>query len=381
MFEGIEGLIVFGFSLAGCALLVMTKGLHLGRSARGHSGNAVQSAHNDPTPRIGGVAIGAALVLSLFFAPKSMMDNYLPFVLSLAPVFLAGLADDLGYEVRPTWRLLAAALSSILAVVMLEMWITRVDIPFVDGIVAFAPVGIFLTIFATSGVCNAFNLIDGLNGLSAGTGILIAAGLAAIAYIAGDPNFVKLSVLFIAALAGFLVLNFPFGKLFLGDAGAYSLGHILAWFAILILDRLSGVTTWAILLVFFWPVADTLFAIYRRSRSGAKLGQADRLHYHQFVMRSLEIVWLGRERRQLANPLATLIMMPLIATPIITGVYLWDRPLLSFISVAVFALFFVGSYLAGIRLAPRCRRRFASRTGASDNEKPDERKTVSVNAA
>ena len=366
MFEGFGGLIIFGFSVAGCALLVMTKGLHLGRSARGHSGSAVQSAHHDPTPRIGGVAIGAALVLSLFFAPKSMMDNYLPFVLSLAPVFVAGLADDLGYEVRPKWRLLAAALSSLLAVVMLEMWVTRVDIPFVDGIIAFAPVGIFLTIFATCGICNAFNLIDGLHGLSAGTGILIAAGLATIAYIAGDPNFVKLSVLLIAALAGFLVLNFPFGKLFLGDAGAYSLGHILAWFAILILDRLSGVTTWAILLVFFWPVADTLFAIYRRSRSGSKLGQADRLHYHQFVMRSLEVVWLGRERRQLANPLATLIMMPLIAMPIATGVYLWDRPLLSFIAVVVFALFFVGSYLAGIRLAPSCRRRFTSKERSKD---------------
>jgi len=360
MFEGFEGLIIFGISLAGCTLLVMTKNLHLDRSARGHSGSAVQSAHNDPTPRIGGVAIGAALVLSLFFAPESMMDNYLPFVLSLTPVFLAGLADDLGYEVRPKWRLMAAAVSSILAVAMLQMWVTRVDIPFVDEIIAFAPVGILLTIFATSGICNAFNLIDGVNGLSAGTGVLVAIGLASVAYFAGYPNFIELVILLVAALAGFLVLNFPFGKLFLGDAGAYSLGHILAWFAILVLDRLPNVTTWAIFLVFFWPIADTLFAIYRRSRSGTKLHLADRLHYHQFVMRSIEIMWLGRERRKISNPLTTLVMMPLVAMPIVTGVSLWNRPLLSFVAVVFFALIFVGSYIAGIRLVPTWRRRFAS---------------------
>ena len=361
MFVGLDTMVIFGFSLAGCTLLVMTKNLHLDRSARGHSGSAVQSAHNDPTPRIGGVAIGAALALSLFFAPESTMDHYLPFVLSLTPVFIAGLADDLGYVVRPKWRLLAAIVSSLLAVAMLQIWITRVDIPFLDGIVAFAPVGIFLTVFAASGICNAFNLIDGLNGLSAGTGIMIAVGLGAIAHAAaGDPNFLKISSLLIAAIAGFLVLNFPFGKLFLGDAGAYSLGHILAWFAIFILDRMSGVTAWAILLVFFWPIADTLLAIFRRRRLGVKLGQADRLHYHQLVMRGLEIVWLGRWRRQFVNPLATLIMMPLIATPIVTGVLLWDRPLLSFIAVVLFASFFVGSYIAGIRLASRWRRRFVS---------------------
>jgi len=344
MFAGFEGLIVFGFSLAGCALLVMTKNLHLGHSARGHSGSAVQSAHDDPTPRVGGVAIGAALILSLFFAPKSMMDNYLPFVISLVPVFFAGLADDLGFEVRPIWRLSAAVVSSLLAVVMLQMWVTRVDIPFVDGIVAFAPVGILLTIFATCGICNAFNLIDGLNGLSASTGILIAIGIAAIGYDAGNQDFATLSILLISALGGFLVFNFPFGKLFLGDAGAYSLGYILAWFAILLIEREMEVSTWAILLVFFWPVADTLFSITRRLFSGKRIDQPDQLHYHQLVMRAIEIVWLGRNRRQIANPLATLIMIPLISMPVLTGVLLWNRPLMSFLAVLIYSALFVGSY-------------------------------------
>lgn len=360
MFVGFEWLIVFLCSLAGCAFLLATKNMHLGRSARGHSGSAVQSAHRDPTPRIGGVAIGGALVVSLFFAPPAVMDNYGPFVISLAPVFVAGLADDLGYDVRPRWRLLAAALSSVIAITLLQMWIPRVDVPIVDEIIAFAPVGILLTVFATSGVCNAFNLLDGLNGLSAGTGVLVAVGLASIAYAGGEPGFGQLTILLIAALAGFLAFNFPFGKLFLGDAGAYSLGHILAWFAILLVDRIDGVTTWAVALVFFWPIADTLFAIYRRTRVGRRFDQPDRLHYHQFVMRALEIVWLGRQRRHVANPMATLLMMPLIAMPIITGVQFWNQPLQSLIGVVIFSFLFVGSYMLGIRLTVAQRGRIGS---------------------
>ena len=352
-----EWLVVFFCSLAACTILVATKNLHLQRSARGHAGGAVQSAHTNPTPRIGGIAIGAALIVSVFFAPASMIDNYLPFVISLTPVFVAGLADDVGYDVSPRWRLFAAGSSSALAILLLQMWIPRVDIPLVDTVIAFAPIGIVLTIVAVSGVCHAFNLIDGLNGLSAGTGVMVAVGIAAIAYQAGDPNFAKLSILLIAALAGFLTFNFPLGKLFLGDAGAYSLGHILGWFAILLVNRLVDVSTWAVLLVFFWPVADTLFAMYRRLLGGGRVDQADRLHYHQLVMRSLGILWFGQGRRHITNPLATLVMMPLVAMPVLTGVVLWNQPLQSFIALTIFLLLFVGSYLTILRFTQKNHRR------------------------
>ncbi len=303
------------------------------------------------------MAIRAALVASLYLAPSSVLDHYAPFVISLLPVFVAGLLDDLGFDVLPKWRLGAAALSSFIAIALLQMWIPTVDAPFLDTLVEVAPVGILLTVFVTTGVCHAFNLIDGLNGLSSGTGALIAVGIAAIAFRAGNPNFVSFSMLFVAALAGFLLYNFPFGRLFLGDAGAYSLGHMLSWFAILLMNRLPDVTTWAVLLLFFWPVADTLFAIFRRSVRGKKFDQPDRLHFHQLVMRALEIMWLGPSRRRYSNPLATTLLMPLVASPIVCGVILWDKPMAGFLCVIAFSLLFVGSYVMILRLAVSCRKR------------------------
>ena len=350
-----DWLVVFLCAALSCGFLIVTKQWHMSRTARGHAGSAVQSAHKMPTPRIGGVAIGLALIASILFAPTSMLDNYVPFIVSLTPVFLAGLAEDFGYNVSPGKRLAAAAVSSVIAIALLGMWIDRTGIAYLDVIVSFAPVGIVLTVFATAGVCNAFNLIDGLNGLSAGTGVLVAAGIATIAYSGGDPNFAKLATLLIAALAGFLVFNFPLGRLFLGDAGAYSLGHILAWFAILLLDRISAASPWALLLVFFWPVADTLFAIARRKVKGRKFDQPDRLHFHQLVMRGLEIVWLGRGRRSISNPLATLVMMPFIAMPIVSGVVYWNRPIACIGFFVAYSVLYVSAYYAGLAVIRRNR--------------------------
>lgn len=342
-------LLVFGCSALICSILLLTKQFHIRKD--GSDSRAIQSAHVSPTPRIGGVAIGAGLCLSAFIVPADVKSTYILFIATLAPVFIAGLAEDLGVEVSPRRRLMGAALSSLMAVILLQTWVSHADVPGLDTLLAFTPFAILFTIFATTGVCNAFNLIDGINGLSAGTGVVVALGLAAIADASGQPQLASISFVLIAALMGFLVFNFPWGKIFLGDAGAYSLGHALAWLAVILMFRSPELSPWAVVLVFFWPLADTFFAIYRRRRSGRPTDQPDRLHFHQLVMRALEIKLLGRHNRKIANPLATLVLMPLVTSPVIFGVMLWDRPLLAFASVVCFSALFFGTYMMGVRLA------------------------------
>ena len=115
--------------------------------------------------------------------------------------------------------------------------------------------------------------------------------------------------------------------------------------------RVETLSPWAVLLVFFWPVADTFLAIYRRRRGKLPTDQPDRLHYHQLVMRALEILWFGRDRRNLTNPAATLIILPLIMAPVASGVILWDKPLAAFLAFSGYALSFALSYVIGLRLA------------------------------
>ena len=87
-------------------------------------------------------------------------------ILSASPIFFVGIAEDLGYPMQPKRRLVASAISSLIVICILQVWISKLGIPFFDSLLKFAPFGIIFSIFATVGVVNAFNLIDGLNGLS-----------------------------------------------------------------------------------------------------------------------------------------------------------------------------------------------------------------------
>lgn len=123
---------------------------------------------------------------------------------------------------------------------------------------------------------------------------------------------------------------------------------MLTWTGLVILHFEPATSTWALFLLFFWPLADTLFAIFRRLSNGVRLDTADRLHFHQLVLRGLEIFFLGRNMRRTANPLATSVLLPLISMPVITGVYLWDNSAAAFLALVFFGLLFVLSYRLGL---------------------------------
>ncbi|WP_417241142.1 MULTISPECIES: glycosyltransferase family 4 protein [Pseudomonadota] len=332
-------------------ILVATRSLHLKFTYRRKDVRAVQSAHTAPTPRIGGVAV----LLGILFAgiPMTIGGEGQTWLLavSLIPVFVAGFAEDLGFDVSPKRRLFAAALSSLLAIVLFGVWVMRTDVIGLDILVAFGPIGIALTVFGGAGICNAFNLIDGLNGLSGMIGITVAVALAFIADQGGNPELSTWGYMIASALAGFLLFNFPWGKIFMGDAGAYGVGHLLVWVAILMLNALPQLTPWALLLVFFWPLADTVLAIVRRRRNGKPTDQPDRLHFHQLVMRAIEIGKLGRSARHVANPLATVLMLPFFMAPPIVAVVFWDNAGASAVAFFCFAVLFTTSYSTCVLLA------------------------------
>jgi len=243
----------------------------------------------------------------------------------------------------------------LVATLLFKVWLKNLGIPGVDTLLMFAPVGILFTIFAAVGVVNAFNLIDGLNGLSSYVAVSVSVSMSIIAFQSDNTQVSTFLVLVVAAVLGFMVLNFPMGKIFLGDGGAYALGHLLVWSAIILTNDATDVSSFSILLVFFWPVADTGLAIWRRWKLGNPTDRPDRLHFHQLTMRVLEIRFLGRDRREIANPVATLILIPLISAPQVLGVIFWNNFKASVLSAAGMGLIFLMTYLVGIKIAKRGR--------------------------
>ena len=218
--------------------------------------------------------------------------------------------------------------------------------------------------FYTLGLPNLFRGAPDMNALVA-IGTLAAWGYSVVSLF--SPSLLPMGnlavyfeaagvIILSAAIAGFLVLNFPFGKIFLGDAGAYALGHLLVWTSISILWNAPSVTPLAVLLIFFWPIADTVMAILRRYSAGKSITQPDRLHFHQLVMRAVEIVLLGRNKRKLANPLATTLTIPFVISPMIAGVLFAYDPRNAAIACVFFGGVFFVTYKVGMWLAPKLRR-------------------------
>ena len=339
-----------------CAAVVLLRSRFPRLSGRTDDLSAVQSMHTRLTPRVGGIAIFGALGLSVMFAPVSISGPYANFIMATAVLFVVGLAEDLGFHMSPRRRMLAVIGASLLAIWLLGVWLPRTGISGLDQLVNHWAIGIPLTLLLTAGIANGFNLIDGVNGLSSMTALAAAIALSLIAEHAGYAVMVHLAMMVAAGIFGFFLVNYPFGLIFLGDAGAYTIGFVLSWFGIAVLLNAPDVSPWAILLTLYWPVADTLLAIYRRSRRNADVSAPDRLHVHQMVMRALEICILGRNRRHIANPLTTLVLLPFVIAPPIAGVLLWNQNQNAFLAVVAFGVLFFASYAAAPGLIRRFRR-------------------------
>ena len=133
-------------------------------------------------------------------------------------------------------------------------------------------------------VTNAMNLIDGLDGLTAGIGVIIAGTLGIICLQASQPAGLLISLVMLGALLGFLPFNFPPAKIFLGDAGALFVGFGLALISIQGYRKAALLTFIVPLLALAVPLLDTGLSIFRRVRTGKDIFSADKLHMHHLLL-------------------------------------------------------------------------------------------------
>lgn len=286
------------------AIAVMPVAIHT-RSIGQDRADGVQAMHLAPTSRLGGAIVYLAFLAVALVSSVSKthdLDSALTLALAALPLVVVGVAEDITRRVRPRYRLLAALASGVFASFYADGVVPRVDLPLVDYLLAHAWFALPLTWFMVVGSCNAFNLIDGAHGLASGTAIILFAGLALAAGWAQDGATLAQSLAMIGALVGFLVWNYPHGRVFLGDAGAYFIGFMYAQLSIALIARNDEISAWYVIVLAGYPIVDTLFAMYRRGVVRRRpLMEPDALHLHSLVYRRVAIpnqrARLGREAR------------------------------------------------------------------------------------
>jgi UDP-N-acetylmuramyl pentapeptide phosphotransferase/UDP-N-acetylglucosamine-1-phosphate transferase len=297
---------------AGTVSMLIAVMLVLSKNWHGHlsmdSTFGVQKFHTNPTPRIGGIAIAVGLILASFFAMEAIQYLLWPLIVAGIPAFAFGLLEDLTKRVSVRTRLLATMSCAVLGWFITGYTITEVNVPGLDWILSFSVVSILFTAFAVGGVANAINIIDGFNGLAAGASVIILCGFAALSWSAGDRDLAYTCLMLAGAVMGFLLVNWPWGKLFLGDGGAYFVGFALAWIAVLLLARHPEISAWAPLLVCAYPILEVGFSVYRRRKRGCNPGAPDRLHLHSLVKKRFVRKMLPNSSNLVRNSVAGLVM-------------------------------------------------------------------------
>lgn len=280
----------------------------------------IQKFHTAPTPRVGGIAIFVGLVIACFLSDNPLRSLFAPILIAGLPAFCFGVAEDLTKCVSVRTRLLATMSSGTVAWALTGVSITRIEIAGASTILESATVSVFFTAFAIGGVANAVNIIDGFNGLASGTVGICLVALGLIAMGCGDIELARICFIVCAVTIGFLLVNFPLGKLFLGDGGAYLLGFILAWLAVMLVYRNPTVSAWAPLLACAYPVFETLFTIMRRVWAKAHPGEPDSKHLHSLIKIAIASRFFASWRADLRNASVSPFSWSIAAFPAVLAV-------------------------------------------------------------
>lgn len=355
----------FSLSVLGVAWLIW----HARTHAEHYGSDMPQRFHKGHVPRLGGLGMLVAWLVSCgvltlwgarFNIPVLQGKTFFPLLL-LAPAIICGILEDWTQRIPVRIRLLCTLVCAIGVCYAGDLGIPRLDIFWVDSLlVAFPVIGIALAVFAIGGLPHAFNIIDGYNGLAGMVAILISLALVHVALQLGDRQLAAVLVALVGATAGFLVWNYPHGKIFAGDGGAYMWGLVLAYGCVALVARNPTVSPWFPMLLLCYPVSETLFSIYRKKVRGQSPGMADALHLHQLIYRRIVRVVLdsdneAEEMLQRNNRTSPYLWGVTLLT-VVPAVLFWHTTWILMLCCFLFACLYIGVYLSIVRFKLPIRR-------------------------
>jgi UDP-N-acetylmuramyl pentapeptide phosphotransferase/UDP-N-acetylglucosamine-1-phosphate transferase len=335
-------------SFATCVLLVLTKQWHGTLSM--DSSNGVQKFHTAPTPRIGGIAIAIGVLVGFASsshdpaagAKRAILSGI---ILAGIPAFVFGLMEDLTKQVSVRARLLATMGSGVLGWGITGVSLTHVGIPGVDWLLDFKLLSVLFTAVAVGGVANAINIIDGFNGLASGAMLIMLAAFGIIAREVDDIPLAFSALLVAGAVGGFWLVNWPWGKIFLGDGGAYFMGFALGWIAVLLPQRNPTVSPWTSLLVCAYPVLEVLASYVRRARrEGHNPSQPDSAHLHHLIHGCLVHRVFAQISGTWHNPMTAPFCWVLASIPAVSALLALHHTGWTLIALGMFIFIYVALY-------------------------------------
>ena len=268
------------------------------------------------------------------------------------------------------WRLALTAVSAVLALLWLGARIERLDVHALRWLLAWPLEAAALTVFVVTGTTNAVNLIYGFNGLASMSVAIMLSAIGGVAWWVDDMLVCQLAFAVVGAVLGFFAFNFPRGRIFLGDGGAYFIGFMLVELGLLLLHRNPQVSAMFPLLVCGYPIFETIFTMYRRRFvQRTATGLPDAMHLHHLVFRRVSRRAFDRQGRPRSltwrNSATSPYLWMVCACAAVPAVCFWNDTYVLLAFIGVFMLGYVALYR---RLDPRLERALAAKADPSSAE-------------
>jgi len=242
-----------------------------------------RSSHSSPIPRGGGIAI---VIVSLFsYAALSyagVLNFQIVWFISAFIIALVGFIDDL-YSIPLLPRLIVQLIVAG-AVVYSYGSVTGIYVPYWGQTLAFGSLAPIISIFFIVGMINAFNFMDGIDGIAATQGIVIGVSWATVGYLAESQSILIIGLIFSAPCLGFLVFNWPPARVFMGDTGSTYLGFVFATLPVMFVSEgtINGPELLLLAVLFAWLfIYDTVVTRLYQIIKGRRFWLPHREHQYQ----------------------------------------------------------------------------------------------------
>lgn len=309
--------------------------------------NGIQRAHIGEIPRLGGVIIYTGLFIYWMFCKQNLVMPFLSCLLiSSLPLLFISIKEDILHNTWASSRLILMTLSCILFFLLYDIpAYPEIEFPILGKWISNSSMlSMIFFSFCVLVVINGSNLIDGANGLLPITLFMQCLSLLFIAHEANDIVNMTRLIYIILPLVIFTAFNFPAGKIFLGDSGAYFLGFMIGLLTIIIFSEHPDIPTWLAVLILFYPCFELLFSIIRKLLEGKSPLEPDLNHLH------LKMFYTLRSNDAMSPRIANSMVMPSLALiwgmPFILLVWVKESIVYTVLSIFIIMIIYLGFYFA-----------------------------------
>jgi len=250
-----------------------------------YSYSSIQKIHSENLiPREGGLCIFLSICF-FWYANYDILNPEFNLIISYiiffsVPILIVGVIEDLYQNVSPLIRLIFIFISAFLFLSFQEYGYPIIELPLFMFINDYDFLLFILFALSIATLCNGMNIIDGTNGLAAINAIASLASISFLGLVSGDHQISLLAIFFASFLFVFLLFNYPFGKIFLGDFGAYFYGWVISILVILLFSRNPNLLSWCAILIIFYPAFEVIFSYLRKILNGKNPMKPDGMHFH-----------------------------------------------------------------------------------------------------